>query len=678
MKLPACTPCGLSVDWSSRCYSSEWHLFAAPNESVTTPGRYYFSPSFTPFVSGYHFYGSRDWYDRNWRLEQSLGESLTVKRSFDPGTLPATFPQRIAVGDPGCLSRGEDFANKLPYNQIYDGFSTACFLPEQLAEDTWPLVSSIDSCSLQFFYATILAWMYHRDWHSIEVAFDLLIPDCVVHHQVGNEYYPSLVVVVTDQWCVLVSDGTQTYQQWAMQALYGISAPEEFGLFGTLRLWYEASTVAVDFLNDCGANPFGKFMICGHSYGGANASLLAARIIAAGPLREVALLTFGCPKPGDIRVRRLLHNVRSLHLSNRQDIVCSVAPDLAILWPIVEFTGLFEVEVWSMWEGVAGRALMDADGSIVMNLEPVLDSNTLLTMLNQILNSEPIFDIVTHPVSVYRSRILRRCPEREWPIDLPLFNWLKTYDLAALTEIQIGPITVKYPQAGLVVSGQRYADAGLVVDGDNPFSDAASTGLLVGGDGGGDIFPSAGLVVGPEEELLTDLVIGGEENLSTYAGLVVGPDVGELTDAGLVVGAEEGQVTELIIGPDVGKLPDVGIFVGPDATETAPGISCAVSTVILGHRSYTWTTSTTDDQWWTLGSLAFPSLFWMKIASSGDFVGAETYFGTDCTFQFFMETLTLASPCATHLFFHGEQLWFRVLPTATPVVYVISTDDGSC
>lgn len=676
--MPACSPCGMAVEWMRQSYSSEWHFFGDAPE-VTTPGRYYFVRDDTPCVPVYHHYGARVWHETNWPKGQGLGESLTARHTWNAGASPELMPRPDIVGELACITNGESIANRLPYDQIWDGFSRACFFPEQLVDDTWPLVSTISSCSLQYFYATILAWMYHRDWASIERAFDLLVPGASLFHQDGNEFYPSLVCVVTDAWAVLVSDGTQTYQQWALQAFYGISPPEEFGLFGTLRLWYEASTRSAQFMKDCGANPFGKFMLAGHSYGGANVSLLAARLIAAGPHRVISLLTFGTPKPGDRRVRSLLLDVNCLNLANEQDIVTVVPPDLAILWPVLELTALFDVLVWAAWEGVPGRARMDADGNLAMNLEPTLDSVTLLRMLTQIVNGEPIFDIVTHPVTVYRTRIKRRCPDREWPVDLELWRWLNTYDLAALTELQIGASFEKPALAGLVVGGLAAPKTGIVVDGDTPFKDAALTGLVVSGDGGEQFAPLTGLVVSGEDVADVGAKIGFDVSSKADVGLVVGATDDVVADVGLVVGAPaQYQDVGLVVGAKSDLTGDSSLDVGAETTNVEPGTGCPSATPIAAGTSFTWTTSTTDEQWLRFNSASLPGLFHIRLTSSVDFVGADTYFGTSCALQFFMETLTTSAPCADHIFFGGEEIWIKVRPTATPVVYVITTGTGAC
>ena len=56
--VPACSVCGMAVDWLRSCYQSEWALFKdAPTTLIR--GRYYFSPPKTGFYAGTTLLASR-------------------------------------------------------------------------------------------------------------------------------------------------------------------------------------------------------------------------------------------------------------------------------------------------------------------------------------------------------------------------------------------------------------------------------------------------------------------------------------------------------------------------------------------------------------------------------------------------------------------------------------------
>lgn len=445
MRLPDCSPCGLAVDWSRRCYQSEWHLFADDPET-TTAGRYYRCLENTPFIPGYHHYGSREWLESNWQHLQGLGESLTFKSVWNPGDRPKILPINSIVGSLDCIANGGSYDHQVPYDQIFDGFPVKCILPDLLPNGPWAKVSSYDSCSLQYFYTQILMWMYDHDPLSIEVAFKMLIPGCEVFWKLGTALYPDLVCVVTPTFTVLVIDGTQTWQQWAMQGLRGITPPTNYGYYSTLPLWYDASTRALDFMEECGANPTGRFMLVGHSYGGATVYNVAARLRGNNNTIQIVCLTFGSPKPGDTRMIRLIDTTSGMAVVNDQDVVGSVPPDFPSLYPVLIITGMFDLENWDQWQHPTDRARQDANGMLTLNVSPILDAGTLLTMLSQILLNEPFTDILTHPTEVYRNRILKRCPECDWPISAQLCRFLHGIQAKGL----LGLFDWQEPDIGLI------------------------------------------------------------------------------------------------------------------------------------------------------------------------------------------------------------------------------------
>ena len=60
------------MEFTRRCYSSEWFLFRdAPD--TATPGAYYFNDD-APAYNGFHLYGSRNWNPDSHELAQGLGD----------------------------------------------------------------------------------------------------------------------------------------------------------------------------------------------------------------------------------------------------------------------------------------------------------------------------------------------------------------------------------------------------------------------------------------------------------------------------------------------------------------------------------------------------------------------------------------------------------------------------
>ena len=326
--IPDCSVCGLAVDWIRSCYQSRWHLFGdAPGTS--TPGRYYVCPPKTPFVSVPNLYLSRTWLDNNFINVQGLGEDLTTKHTWDNGTPPAVLPNNEIIGSDDCIRDGDSIVNGLDFTKIRNGFSISCYAPAVPRDPIWEAASTYQSCSLQYFYAKAIEWVYEHDIAKLTTAFRMLLgPATTVQFFLGTSALPDMCVAKTNTCSVIVIDGTTTFQQGALQAFMGIDLPFNFGAFGTQPLWYTASTHASNNLVAAGIDVTKPIMIAGHSYGGACASVLMARILGSGRTQPFRMITYGNPKPGDERLRQILESADAIHLANDDDVVTALGPDL--------------------------------------------------------------------------------------------------------------------------------------------------------------------------------------------------------------------------------------------------------------------------------------------------------------------------------------------------------------
>ena len=436
--MPACSPCGLAVEWGRSVFQSEWHLFADALH-VKTPGQYYFAPKNTPFVAGVHHFGSAGWYDKNWQIIQGLGESLTAKRGKTKGLPPALLPQNEMIGTEECLENGELIANALPQDEIFNGFPLACFTAQQIVDPFWQIVSAYGSCSMQFFYSTIIGWLYIGDGASITTAFHMLVgPEASVTFHPGNALYPNVVTVIHPSFAVVVSNGTATYQQAALQPFQAIVGPVNYGAVGTLPLWYASATRLNALLTMVGYDINKPLMLVGHSYGGASVALLAARYRAFSPLREMAILTFGMPKPGNRAVETLLQQIDGMHLANDTDFVPALPPDRAGITPVSITLGNTTIFIWDNWFRPPDQWRMDADGSLTPNSGPFLDYTTLLSYTVLALANLPIPTIEPHRILEYRDRIRARCPFPEWPVEPPLWVYLNSLPVPGEVELVLG------------------------------------------------------------------------------------------------------------------------------------------------------------------------------------------------------------------------------------------------
>jgi pimeloyl-ACP methyl ester carboxylesterase len=449
----------MSVEWLRSCYSSEWFLFR-DSPGTVTKGRYYFSPPDTPFFNGQTKLSSRNWHDSNWTTLQALGESVTAKQRWDNGAPPVVLPLAITIGESTCISQGERYADRAPDSAIIDGFSARCFLGDDEGLLLWQRASAITICSVQFFYGKIIEWLYGDNAGQIAEAFRLFLgARPVVTFHAGTSLLPACVTVIHDEFSLIVADGTRGFQQLALQAFFSITGPQNTGSYGTVALWYAASQSLHAYMLSDGADPTKPCLIVGHSYGGASAANLAARYHVGNPDRQVLLLTYGCPKPGDLRMQSILSEIESTALADDDDIVTVLPPDTLALVPVLSFLGIPGLRVFELWYPVPNQTRLDPDGSLTPNSRPVLDYATLLNATIRALAGIPLDPIAGHRITNYISRTVTRCPLPEWPIDIPTWVYLQG---------AAGAFVFDWPQlAGgdLVLDGAQIAGGDLVLDG---------------------------------------------------------------------------------------------------------------------------------------------------------------------------------------------------------------------
>jgi hypothetical protein len=402
------------VEWVRSCYRSEWYLYR--DSPRATAGRYYRAPAGTPTYPGFHNLGSRNWHDRNWLSDVTLGESLTSRQRWDTGIVPPVIPLPILVGNADCIQNGEFIADAIPQDQTTNGFPITCFARPDDLIPIWQSVADIWECTNQLWFARMIEAIENGFFGQAVVEAQLRFgPGFAVNFHPAGSVFPECLTITSPAFSVAIVGATSNYLQLALEAFASLAGPQNFGLYGTNPVWFAASSNLDNQLQGDGAVPGTPLVLSGHSYGSATVHNLAVRYIQAAPGREIRCLTFGGPKPGDARMAAWLARCRQVNLANTDDFVCVLPPNPSVLAPLAAITGPALFLLWSEWEFPPTQTLQGSDGRLFVDVHPTIDTPTLLNLVLTAINQQSFFGIGTHPIPVYIDRILKRCQGVPWP-----------------------------------------------------------------------------------------------------------------------------------------------------------------------------------------------------------------------------------------------------------------------
>lgn len=151
--------------------------------------------------------------------------------------------------------------------------------------------------------------------------------------------------------------GTISNDQLLLQGGQLMVGPVSVGAFSTAPIWDASAEGIRQAFNAISPNAIDRLILCGHSLGGAAACVYAARAIGFNPDRELQLLTFGMPKPGDARLARILRPLIQCHVRTFWDPIPHTAPsENDIPLPIQVLIGPAIVRRLGQWRSV-GRYL---------------------------------------------------------------------------------------------------------------------------------------------------------------------------------------------------------------------------------------------------------------------------------------------------------------------------------
>lgn len=349
---------------------------------------------------------------------EALGEVVRSPHSYSNGLSRGPVPAAGLLGSADCIANGETFPLALPVT-IVDGFNVKCYqFARPLPVEPLPFQFDVRDCRTIKNLAHLCALSYFNgDGFQLAAAIDF--PGCVVTrvYNVDNYPIPGTGILTIEDHTIVVISGTSNALQWALQGFYGAAGIESFGQYSTLRLWNQAAMAIEQRIVIAGGNPTGPIVFVGHSYGGAVASILAARYRIAQPGRSVSLLTFGQPKPGDGRLIRLIESTQHLHFVNVDDPVTFLPPDLAQFSGTLGLLDSLTINRWSAYRMPSDRVGLTLDGNRTDNPNAGDLYGLVFRMILQALHGQWPDAITSHNISEYERRI--RCAGDPAPSPVP-------------------------------------------------------------------------------------------------------------------------------------------------------------------------------------------------------------------------------------------------------------------
>lgn len=398
------------------CYSSEWRVWSDSDQTVT--GRYYRvshdakgKPLVKPFP-GESLFGSSTWLDKNFLLVQpTLGEVIAAPKKWNNGAPPVSLPDAIIAGSKDCIINGESVLSGLPIDSPdrYEGWPKACFIPNPV--DDWGRLADVYICRVQRFWADRIAELDAGQVDELTLALADAFPGAAVKVFFEEPLFPPLFTVIRDEYAVIGFAATQDGETALVEVMQGILAPTNVGAFGTALLWSQQATRGATALTDEGVNPKSPILTVGHSYGGAAAQVLAGMYRHADPSRIIRYLTFGAPRAGDGRLIDLLgFPTNGVAMVNTGDLIGAIPPSLVDIVPAEVVLGV-NIRTWARWRPSIETWLQEPDGLITPNAYPVLDTPSLVALIEHVWTTGTFFAYEPHTMAAYKTRIRKRCPD---------------------------------------------------------------------------------------------------------------------------------------------------------------------------------------------------------------------------------------------------------------------------
>jgi len=374
---------------------------------LLTNGRYWFSPDGTPAYPFAHNLGSREWVKDERNPLPALGE-WDGETFWDNGLPPSPLPLPLLVGTPACIEFGDtppDEPLEAPTAFTSNSYPAACWSAPQAQV----LAFDISECTTVVPFAQAISLLYDDSLNARNFMAALLgVGYSVTHTPNPNAFVPGSVIAV-GRVVIVVLAGTSNFQQFAVQGLYLATGIVNFGAFSTTLANLQSALVVEGRIIDAGGTAADEYWFVGHSYGGAIAQVLGARMRLNRPDVAVNVLTFGAPVCGDKRLVDLLAGARQRHYCNDTDPIPGLPVRRFNLDEIIGILGFDLASLWSRLHPPPNRILCFEDFSQRDSGNDFLDFSAVQTIANLIATATALDPFAVHFMGEYLLRVSVFC-----------------------------------------------------------------------------------------------------------------------------------------------------------------------------------------------------------------------------------------------------------------------------
>lgn len=408
--MPNCSACSLAVEWLRSCYRGRWRLFRGHPE-ILTPGRYVFLPDGWPHCTTIHWMGSANWMrGQEEEVFPFLGEASNS--GWNNGEIFTDLPPAAILGDIDCLASGDIWPMGPGTRTLVGGWDSRCF---HLDDSALPVgqVNDFDIAvrTNQATYAGILD-VLDTDRAAAKVALQSFLGADAAITDFGASVsgFPAALVGVTDSWTVaLVASGANP-EQTGTAGMYAGQWLVNEGSYGSAPTWIDSATGLLERVAAAGSVATKPIILVGHSYAAAVAAMAAVQLAVGIPARQIKILTFGMPRPGDSRFNALSGTVKAIHFANVDDPVPLLAPTKSELWPLQSLIAGDYLAAWDEWQAPNVHNWLADDGSITETQPWRIAFEELLAYAGNAVADVPMPTFPAHDIKEYARRLLLTSP----------------------------------------------------------------------------------------------------------------------------------------------------------------------------------------------------------------------------------------------------------------------------